>query len=65
MIAKRFFEKNALVRSKSLKVCLRLLKQENVLLEPKKLFLDMFDACLLRLRDPSSIVRKNALKLYS
>ena len=37
----RYFDKNAFVRSKALKVTLRIIREESITLQPFKLYLNM------------------------
>ena len=66
LIVKRFSDKISHVRSKALKVLNRVFNtnSDNFVIESLDLQVQIFNQNVIRLRDQSALVRKNALKLF-
>ena len=60
----RFNDKHAHVRTKALKISLKIVVTESVKLEPFDLFQDLLEDCTQTMRDQAANVRKNALRLF-
>lgn len=65
LIQKRFYDKISHVRAKALKKFIKIVRSDQITLEPFDLYASILGDTASKMRDQTANVRKNALKLFS
>ena len=65
LIQRRFYDKISHVRAKALKKFIKIVRSDQITLEPFDLYASILTDTNAKMRDQTANVRKNALKLFS
>ena len=65
LISRRFYDKISHVRAKALKKFIKIVRSDQITLEPFDLYASILGDTASKMKDQTANVRKNALKLFS